>query len=255
MTTYLLAGTQGTGKTTLALSFPGKKLLIAFDHAATAGCGDDVQTFSFLPGKDDVLLNPKTVVKDGSRAKGKIKDAGKPGLWTRSVEWLRSAEFEKAVCDCDVVIFDTASYLARALMIEQSSLGDSLGREDERTDYRYAGETFTNFIWWICSEVGASADVVMTFHTDYKKRGKDAPRETNNLRVPGEAKDTISSAFSNAWFLRLRQDREGHKYELVTSDPGGTPWLRTQRGLALPPRVDWTGKDITWIMKMGSATC
>jgi hypothetical protein len=219
----LLGGEQGSGKTTQGLTLPGPKLAILFDPSARAAVErefDDV--VEWMPKERDLRIGVRTVKKAGKiRQKQEVKkEEDEPRLYNEFVEWFFKQDFSKY----ESVMLDTGTYLARALMQVQFWLGEKAGRDDERIDHRYAGETFTDLIWGIAASI--PGNLLVNLHTEYKKLNRDAGRETHNLRVPGEAKRSISSAFTCAWRTFIKPERAGPRFLIQTRNDGSCTWCR-----------------------------
>lgn len=220
---FLLGGEQGSGKTTQGLFLPSPKLAILFDPSAKAAVEQEFdEVVEWLPKARDLRIGARTVKKAGKvRQKQKVnKEDDEPRLYNEFVEWFFSQDFSKY----ESVMLDTGTYLARALMQVQFWLGEKAGRDDERIDHRYAGETFTDLIWGIVSSV--PGNLLVNLHTEYKKLHKDAGRETHNLRVPGEAKRSISSAFTCAWRTFIKPERAGPRFMIQTRNDSSCSWCR-----------------------------
>lgn len=229
MTHYkvILAGDTGTGKTAQFETFPGRRYAMLFDPAASSTL--DVSKLDhdmWFPKATDLALLPRRT------AKGRT-----PKLYTSWAadfnEKLKTGFFEKY----DSVMLDSLTLLGQACLDEELSRIDP-GKE-ERTAYRFAGETMVQVFWALTS---LPCHVLMTVHTKFG--GKEGEAKEHSLTVPGGSKLFMPRFVSALWFTSAIESKDGPSFMALTRPQRMWPHVRTPRAWSdLPLYADMTIKD------------
>lgn len=250
----LTIGDIGTGKTQQFLTLPGKKYLYVFDPNAIATiAGWDVDYDEFLPGADETDFYP-TSIKKGGKVFRDTKRVFEPTTYLRWTEDVNE-KVDKGFFDAyDVVGLDGLTMFSAAAMDRILWLQNKVDRDDERTDYRIAGDKISNALRALTQ---LKAIFYCTAHIDMVQDEK-TKRVFKRIMLPGGARTRVPTLFTNVLILKGELDDSTGEYKYIaqTRPDRENPIARTS--MLLDTEVDVTipqevlaAKDSTKITKYG----
>ncbi len=241
---FLFIGRKSSGKKTLALTIPGKKLIFCFDHNASSGLAGmkDVDYIEFLPRKLKGAMKP-TPPGDAAVRKSFNPVANPPGPFGDFEKFLRKAQETDFFQQYDVIGLISCTSLQDIMLDHTIAMLGRPGYVPERNDRNLVGQGMANIFRSILSE-----DVMVFATAHYSYNQDDETKRMMNLPVLiGQQKSKIPNIFSNVWMCSVEYDgksEDGVKYFIQTVEDKQTFNLGRSRRLAsLPPRKDVTMKD------------
>lgn len=241
----VLVGETGTGKTAQFLTLPGppeRKFVQAFDPGANDTLQDEVPIEWWL-ARGDLEMAGKTVVKSGKGQKlDKKTTLDGPNLFN---EWATdfNAKLSSGFFDnVDYYMLDSATMMAWHALQRVRFLQEEQGRDDERTDYRIAGELITNAM---LSVLSLPCTVIVTVHTKYQE-DKSTGTKNKTFSLPGGATIYMPRGAGVVWGTeQLPQGKEKRpRFGLVTQQNRNHPMVKNSRRFEdLPSLIDVTVDD------------
>lgn len=235
MRRILVVGDTGSGKTTQFLTLPGRKFAYLFDPAGKESLqGFDVDFVEMLPEQGDLDLAPSSIRKSGVKKVQAIKGhTWSPKLYNKWVEDYKARSFE----GYDWLMIDSVTLLSHALMSAIYHLQEQINRDDERTDYRLAGDKLYSALWELAS---LPLGLYCTVHQDLRK-DQNTAKTQQRMTLPGGARLTVPRLFGHI-FICHSNAADG-TYSVQTRPDREHPIVKTAlRGLALYEDVtikDW----------------
>ncbi len=222
----LMIGGTGTGKTSQLLTLSGRKFAYIFDPAGLSSLeGHDIDYATFFPLPGEVDMAPRSILRKGlqySDSDGKIE----PTLYNRWRVDINKRALDGFFDGYDIVAFDSLTMLSKAAYDRVLYLQRKVKREDERTDYRLAGEAITNAVQSITS---IPCTIYCTVH-DQKQKEEVARAPT----IPGGSKTFIPRMFSDIFVTSIETTKEGAKYMMQTRPDRRQTLVKTSvKGLEL----------------------
>lgn len=222
---FLLIGGTGSGKTSQFLTIPGRKFAYLFDPAATSTLLDaDLDYEMFLPEASELDMYPRSVRKSGKQFSDS-RGGSEPTLYIRWVEDINKRGSEGFFNDYDAVLVDSLTLLSAACMDRIQYLQAKVGRDDERTDYRIAGDTIHAAIRSITS---LPCHVLCTVHEEFRK-DEATHKSFNRMTLPGGSRLSVPRLFSNIWSCSCESTADEVKYLIQTRPSRDNPTIRTSR--------------------------
>lgn len=250
----LALGDIGSGKTTQFLTLPGKKFLYVFDPNALATiAGWDVDYETYLPKISETDFYPTSIRKSGKQFKD-TKISFEPTAYLRWAEDINKKMDEGFFDDYDVIGLDGLTMFSAAAMDRILFLQNKIDRDDERTDYRIAGDKISNAI-------RAMTEIQKTFYcTAHIELFQDdkTKRVYKRIMLPGGARPRVPTLFTNVFVLTGGLDEdENYKYTIRTKPDRENPIARTsiheldiEEDVSIPKEV-LVKKDSKEITKYG----
>ena len=221
----LAVGEIGTGKSTQFLTIPGKKFAYIFDPNALATfAGWDIDYETFFPLAGELDFYPSSIKKDKkqfSDSKGRSFEPVTYLRWAEEVNKKMEAGFFD---DYDALSIDGLTMFSASVMDRTIWLQNKVERDDERTDYRLAGDKVSNAI-------RALTDLKITFfctaHTEFFQDDK-TKRLTNRIMLPGGSRVRVPTIFTNVFVMHGEFDEgEKYRYTIQTKPNRENPIART----------------------------
>ena len=222
----LLIGDTGSGKSTQLLTLPGRKFVYIFDPNALATyAGFDVDYETYLPELADVDFMPRSIRKDKKQYKDEVKGftGGDTKLY---LDW--AADVNQKVADgffddYDVVAIDSLTLWGAAALDRIGQLQEQVGSEDNRTDYRIAGEVESNALRAFLS---LPCTIVCMAHTEVWQDDK-THKIFKRITLHGGARVRVPLLFTNIWVTAGEEGEEGYMYTLQTRPDRDNPIVRS----------------------------
>lgn len=223
---FLVAGENGSGKSALIWTLPGKKFAYLFDpNSISTLRGLDMDYEQFMPDADEGELGLPGFNRDAKSDKiGKAKPPTTYNDWAEHYNKHGEALFTSGKYDW--LVIDSLTFLVFAAMKRQAYLNGNQGGLDDRGDYRVVGNTLSDVFTRMSS---LPLNIYMTAHLQTYQDEKTQRIDTL-LRAPGSSRDIIPLVFSEI----MLAEAANRKYTLrTTPDTRGFKKLRTSlRGLA-----------------------
>lgn len=237
MSSILLVGRSGSGKTAQIWTLPGRKFAYVFDPNSMAtlrGC-PDLDVKEYYPD----LLEMDATLKGFN--KGSTSDepssAREPLIYSSWIDDINEKVESKFFADYQWVCFDSITFITKAVMDRQLYINKRYGEPEDRADYKIVGMKLFDVFSSINSMPGV--DIFATGHLDTYKDEHTAKVETQ-LKLPGRARDMFPLIFTNVWLTHIEEFEDGLGYMVRTRpDPKGLRDIRcTIQGLE-------TDEDVT----------
>jgi energy-coupling factor transporter ATP-binding protein EcfA2 len=226
----LLVGDTGSGKTTQILTLPGKVWVYAFDP-------NSFTTLRLYKDERTDTLDGEEWLPDGLELDATLKGFNKghkPDDRPASiieprtyVDWLTSFT-ERAqgdfFDDYDWVVFDSITFLQRAIFDRNAWLNNRYGKIEELGDYRIVGSKISDLFRSISSE---PKNILVTGHIDVWQ-DELSKKVTTQLSLAGSAKKQVPLVMTNIWLAKAASEGEKIKHVIQTRPEGrGLQSIRT----------------------------
>ena len=230
----LCVGPTGSGKTAQIWTLPGKKFVFAFDPntpATLAGC-PDTDVVEFYPE----FLNVETALKgfnvDPSTKKkfkgDKSAEPKEPRLYEDWRSWFNDFVASERIRQYEWIIFDSLTFLAKAMMDRQLFINNRYGDIEDLGDYRVVGTKLADIFGSI---TGLGINTYCTGHLQVYEDEK-TKKIVTQIMLPGKGRSMLPLSHTEVWEIGTG-DKAG-TYEIKTvADRRGLQEIRTSlRGLA-----------------------
>lgn len=233
----LLVGPTGSGKTSQIWTLPGRKLVYVFDPntmTTLKGC-PDCDFVEFLP---DILDMDATLKGFNKGAKSdKPSKAVEPTLYLRFVEHLNSVVEHDVYRSYDWLVFDSLTFISKAVMDRQLYINGRFGGIEDIADYRVVGSKLADVF---SSINGLAINIFSTGHLSVFQDDK-TNKIVTQIWLPGKARNILPLTHSNVW-LACAGEKPG-TFEIQTvPEAKGLQEIRTSLK-GLEPYEDVTIKD------------
>jgi hypothetical protein len=232
---FLLCGYPGSGKTTQALTLPGRKFAYVFDpNALQALRGADIDYEIFLPDAQDVDLSAKTLKSGVGDKPRRRKEPVTYMNWEKDFD----DRYDSGYFDnYDWVIFDSFTNFLDIIMDRLLYLNGRMGKQPEQADWAAQVNTCSNV-----RRVLAALDlgILATAHLDLKQN--DVSKKIfHHIYITGKLRIRIPQLFNNVWVCHADSDEKGRFYQFQTAPDKEYPVVRSQWNTA--PFEDATIQD------------
>jgi hypothetical protein len=230
----LAVGATGTGKSIQAWTLPGRKFEYVFDPntmAALKGVSDqlgieppDIEAEEFYPD----IINLDTTLKGfrtGSKG-DKPEDVGRARKEVEPIVYMDFiADINKRVddgffSDFDWLIFDSLTFLSKAVMARNMYINDHYGGIEDLADYRVVGSKLTEVFTSLST---LDVNIYMTAHWSSFQDEKTKKIEVQ-INAPGSSRRMLPLVFTDIWQTVRLDDGYGVR---TIPDPRGLQDLRS----------------------------
>jgi len=218
---FLLVGSSGSGKTTQALTLPGKTFIYCFDPSVLSAIqGFDVEYELFVPHV--VNLGAQSLSKDKGDVRTASADAHEVYVkWERDYEQREKDGYWKSI---DNIVFDSATTFADIVMDRILHLNGRGGRWPQQDDWTAQMSTIRNVFRTLTGQMGKV--LICTAH-DQLKQDEVTTRMTNQIILTGQLRAKLPLLFSDIWKLSCESTRDKVKYVAQTRPDFLNPTVRS----------------------------
>jgi len=202
----LLSGNSGSGKTTSALSVPGKKLLIDLDQRGTSAIG-----------------NPDTEIVEIIE-----KDARSPQAWSKCEQLYKELwqQVQKKSLEYDAIIWDGITSMSRmamnmALLLDgKRGLGGTPAQQHYLPQMKYLTDL-------IKGSLGLPCHVIFTCHLELIEDREDQSYKLLP-KITGKLRTEIGSWFDETYLCQRTSGKGGRaQYSWITMGTGKFDFLKS----------------------------
>lgn len=247
----LVVGPTGSGKSALTWTLPGRKFVYVFDPntmATLQGCPDCFfeEFYPDILETDSTLKGFNRDPRTGKTYKGDApKSVKEPSVYMRWIEHFNELVDGEHLKEFDWLVFDSLTFLAKAVMDRQLYINGRYGDIEELGDYRVVGSKISDVFGSIA---GLPINVYSTGHLSVFQDDK-TKKIVTQIYLPGKARNMLPLSHTNVW-LAEAGDKPGTYQVRTVPDSRGLQEIRSSiRGLA--PTEDVTIKDFKNATRFG----
>lgn len=210
----LMVGRTGSGKSAQIWTLPGRRFAYIFDPntlPTIRGC--DVDYELFLPDMAEMDATLKGFNK-GSRS-DKPKAPKEPRVYMNWVEDLNKKAASGFFSAYQWLIFDSMTFVSRAVMDRQLYINNRYGDIEELADFRVVGSKLSEVFQTIS---GLSMNIYATGHISVFQDDKTKKIETQ-IYLPGKARNMFPLMFTNVWLAKTEEGEKGSVRYVVRTRP------------------------------------
>jgi hypothetical protein len=220
----LMVGKTGSGKTAQIWTLPGKKFAYIFDpNSLSTLRGLDMDYEVFTPDITDMDATLKGFNKGAkSDRPSKAKEPHVYMKWIDDINAKADSGFFKSY---QWLIFDSLTFLNKALMDRQLYINGRYGDIEDLGDYRVVGSKMTDVFNTISA---LPINIYATGHYNTFQDEKTKKVETQ-IMLAGKARNYLPLMFTNVWLASAEDGEKGAvKYVVRTRpDPRGLQDVRS----------------------------
>lgn len=198
MPKFLLTGYPGSGKTTQALTLPGKTFAYLFDPSAVSALrGFDIEFETFVPKV--VSLAVRSLTKDKGDPKHlKHVDADKIyNAWEEDFESKIESGF---FADYNNILFDSFTTFGDVVMDRVLSINNRTGQWPQQDDWTAQMNTIRNVVRTITGQMGLT--LICTGHEQIVQDDL-TKRVVNEIILTGQLKAKLPLLFSDIYHMEV----------------------------------------------------
>jgi len=208
---FLILGDTGSGKTTQALTLPGKKFAYLFDPNALLSLrGYDVEYEEFFPDRLNLGVQSLSKARGGDNKqihKNIVYD-----IWKDDFDSRRDDGFFDSY---DVIIMDSATTFLDLIMDRTLTINGRAGSWPQQDDYGPQMTSFTN----VCrSLMSLGKTIYMTGHMQMKQ-DELTKRIFRQPMMTGQLRNKIPLLFSDIFVAEVENDGQGHIHHKFQTVP------------------------------------
>lgn len=239
----MAVGPTGAGKSAQIWTLPGRKFVYVFDPntlATISGC-PDTDFVRFLPEFTDMDATLKGFNKNPVTGKTYAGDRPRvpkePKLYMRWVDHINAWEASKAYEQYDWLVFDSMTFIAKALMDRQLFVNNRYGDIEELGDYRVVGSKLADVFGTISS---LPINIYSTGHIQTYEDDK-TKKIVTQIMLPGKGRTMLPLSHTDTWEARAGDKAGTWEVKTVPETRGLQEIRSAMRGLK--PVEDVTIKD------------
>lgn len=241
----MLVGPTGAGKSAQIWTLPGRKYAYVFDPntLATVSKCPNLKYVEFLPEftEMDATLKGfnKNPVTGKTYAGDKPAKAKEPTLYMRWVDHINDFEERKRYQEFDWLIFDSLTFVAKALMDRQLYINARYGDIEELGDYRVVGSKLADVFGTISS---LPINIYSTGHIQTYEDDK-TKKIVTQIMLPGKGRTMLPLSHTDTWEARAGEKAGTYEVKTVPESRGLQEIRSSMKGLK--PVEDVTIKDFS----------
>lgn len=219
---FLLAGYPGSGKSSQALTLPGRKFGYVFDpNTLPTWKGMDIEYEAFLPEPEDINIAAMSLTKGvGDKPRSK-KEPRTYMNWEADFDERHESGFFK---DYQWLILDSWTGFLDIAMDRLLYINGRLGKQPEQSDWGAQVNVMTNVARTLSSY---NLGLMATAHLDFKKNDVSG-KVFHHLYVTGKLRVRLPQLFSNIYICHANSDEKGRFWEFQTAPDKEYPTVRCQ---------------------------
>lgn len=206
----LMLGKTGSGKTAQIWTLPGKKFVYIFDpNTLSTIRGLDIEYAEFMPDVLEMDAMLKGFNKGAMDDKLPTKTSKRePTAYIDWVSDLNKRVEEKYFESFQWLIFDSTTFISRAIMSRQLYINNRYGGLSDRADYRVVGDKIAELFSTINT---MPLNIYATGHLQSYEDEKTSKVETK-INLPGQARTILPLVFTDIFMTTT--DEGGPKGEV-----------------------------------------
>jgi hypothetical protein len=226
----LIVGKTGSGKTAQIWTLPGRKFAYIFDpNSLSTLKGLDLDYELFQPDFSDMDATLKGFNKNPATGKQYVGDKPakkkEPHVYMKWIDHINNGMEKGFFLNYDWLIFDSLTFLNKALMDRQLYINNRYGDVEDQADYRVVGSKMTE----VFNSISAlPMNVYATGHFNTFQDEKTKKIDTQ-IMLAGKARNYLPLMFTNIWLSDVEESERGQvKYTIRTKpDPRGLKDVRS----------------------------
>jgi hypothetical protein len=233
----MLVGPTGAGKSAQIWTLPGRKFVYVFDPntlATISGCECDF--VRFLPEFTEMDATLKGFNK-GAKSDKPAGKAKEPTLYMRWVDHINQFEGGKYYEKYDWLVFDSMTFIAKALMDRQLYINNRYGDIEELGDYRVVGSKLADVFGTISS---LPINIYSTGHIQTYEDDK-TKKIVTQIMLPGKGRTMLPLSHTDTWEARAGEKAGTYEVKTVPESRGLQEIRSAMKGLK--PVEDVTIRD------------
>jgi hypothetical protein len=200
----LVVGRTGSGKSAQIWTLPGRKFAYLFDvNSLPTLRGLDMDYEEFYPDFTELDATLKGFNKGSKDDTMKAASKREPTVYNRWIEDINAKEDMFKQGDYQWLIFDSLTYLVKAVMDRQMYINNRYGGIEDLADYRVVGSKVAEVF---NSIVTLPINMYATGHIRTYENETTKEIETL-LMLPGKARDILPLTFTNIWVAKNEDDK------------------------------------------------
>lgn len=235
----MLVGPTGSGKSSQIWTLPGRKYVYVFDPNTLSSISKCPNTkyVEFLPDFAEMDATLKGFNK-GARS-DKPAHAKEPTMYLRWVDHINDFDARKRYEEFDWLVFDSLTFVAKAVMDRQLFINNRYGDIEELGDYRVVGSKLADVFGTISS---LPINIYSTGHIQTYEDDK-TKKIVTQIMLPGKGRTMLPLSHTDTW--EARAGEKAGTYEIKTApEARGLQEIRSAMK-GLKPIEDVTIKDFT----------
>lgn len=207
----MLVGPTGAGKSAQIWTLPGRKYVYVFDPntLSTIAKAPDTKYVEFLPDFSEMDATLKGFNK-GAKS-DKPERAKEPTMYLRWVDHINDFEARKRFEDFDWLVFDSLTFVAKAVMDRQLYINNRYGDIEELGDYRVVGSKLADVFGTISS---LPINIYSTGHIQTYEDEK-TKKIVTQIMLPGKGRTMLPLSHTDTW--EARAGEKAGTYEVKTA--------------------------------------
>lgn len=233
----MMVGPTGAGKSAQIWTLPGRKYVYVFDPntLSTISKCPDTTYVEFLPDFTEMDATLKGFNK-GAKS-DKPTRSKEPTMYLRWVDHINDFEERKRYENYDWLVFDSLTFVAKAVMDRQLFINNRYGDIEELGDYRVVGSKLADVFGTISS---LPINIYSTGHIQSYEDEK-TKKVVTQIMLPGKGRTMLPLSHTDTWEARAGEKAGTYEAKTVPESRGLQEIRSAMKGLK--PVEDMTIKD------------